>query len=426
MRSRRSFLDACLIVKNEEANLPDCLASLHRLQPLLGSVCVYDTGSTDRTIEIAREGGCVVTEGYWDDDFARARNEALALSGAEWALVIDADERVVADPARLERALRSVEAANVIDAELYHLDEAGNRTWHTRYIKAVRPDRIRFVHPVHEIVDGRSGWDVDIARLDPDDLYFLHLGYSSAEIRQCKAERNHAIADSAVETARVDGDRVLLAHALRHRARSWIGPGAAAAAIADFEEMWPLWTVGSAQWVTTGLDLADRQRSGGLLEAAQGTLDRLEAADTPRHLWLGAAAEIRLARNDLDEARRLVDDVLSLTAQGVPETDVEFDRRLALDLRLRIALMAQERDVAVAICLLLVENGEVERLVDVCRSWRGSADALASVLRRTATGPHGHDVVALLAGLPGLGSAVARRLSAAASQHGPPSVDGER
>ena len=80
----RPFLDACLIVKNEEANLPDCLTSLYRLRPLISSVCVYDTGSTDRTIEIARDGGCVVTEGYWDGDFARARNASSAARLLRW------------------------------------------------------------------------------------------------------------------------------------------------------------------------------------------------------------------------------------------------------------------------------------------------------------------------------------------------------
>lgn len=84
-------LTACLIVKNEEANLPRCLKSL---EGLADQVVVIDTGSTDATIAIAREFGATIGAYEWNDDFAAARNESLRLATGHWILWIDADEEV--------------------------------------------------------------------------------------------------------------------------------------------------------------------------------------------------------------------------------------------------------------------------------------------------------------------------------------------
>lgn len=89
-------LSACLITKNEEANLERCLSSL---QGLADEIVVVDTGSTDRTIEIAERFGATIGRFEWIDDFSAARNESLRLATGHWALWIDADEEV--DPASI-------------------------------------------------------------------------------------------------------------------------------------------------------------------------------------------------------------------------------------------------------------------------------------------------------------------------------------
>src|SRR4051812_16190864 len=100
--TRAPLLSACLIVKDEQDLLPDCLASL---TGAVDEVVVYDTGSSDRTIEIAEAAGAVVLRGYWDDDFSRARNAALDACSGQWILHVDADERLVGDAAALRRRL---------------------------------------------------------------------------------------------------------------------------------------------------------------------------------------------------------------------------------------------------------------------------------------------------------------------------------
>ncbi len=82
-------LSACLIVKDEERRLPDCLASV----AFCDEIIVVDSGSTDRTREIARAAGAVVVQQPWKG-FAAQRNVALDAARGEWALEVDADERI--------------------------------------------------------------------------------------------------------------------------------------------------------------------------------------------------------------------------------------------------------------------------------------------------------------------------------------------
>jgi hypothetical protein len=80
-----------LIVRNEEAKLPACLESIAGIG---GEIIVVDTGSTDRTKEVAVGFGAKVFDESWIDDFAAARNECIRHATGEWIFWLDADERV--------------------------------------------------------------------------------------------------------------------------------------------------------------------------------------------------------------------------------------------------------------------------------------------------------------------------------------------
>lgn len=85
-------LSFCIIVKNEAENLPRCLSSV---QNVVDEMVVLDTGSSDRTIEIAKSFGAEVHSFEWRNDFSAARNESLKYVHGDWILVLDADEVLV-------------------------------------------------------------------------------------------------------------------------------------------------------------------------------------------------------------------------------------------------------------------------------------------------------------------------------------------
>ncbi|MDD6208187.1 MAG: glycosyltransferase family 2 protein [Clostridiales bacterium] len=78
-----------MIVKNEEAVLKRCLDSL---KPIVDEMIIVDTGSTDRTKEIAREYTDKVYDFAWVDDFSAARNASFEKAGCDYIYVADADE----------------------------------------------------------------------------------------------------------------------------------------------------------------------------------------------------------------------------------------------------------------------------------------------------------------------------------------------
>ena len=85
-------LALCMIAKDEERFLDGCLDSV---KGLVDQLILVDTGSADRTIEIAQAHGAHVVAFPWIGDFAAARNAALPHCKTDWILMLDADERLL-------------------------------------------------------------------------------------------------------------------------------------------------------------------------------------------------------------------------------------------------------------------------------------------------------------------------------------------
>lgn len=142
-------ISACLIVRDEEAMLPACLRSI---APWVDEICVVDTGSRDRTIELARSLGARVEQLAWRDDFSAARNRSLEMATRAWILVIDADEELAQDTGP---ALRAGAARGDAQAFLIQRDDlrADGKHEPVPLVRMFRNDpRIRFDLPVHESV----------------------------------------------------------------------------------------------------------------------------------------------------------------------------------------------------------------------------------------------------------------------------------
>ncbi|MAD61570.1 MAG: hypothetical protein CMH49_08715, partial [Myxococcales bacterium] len=89
-------ISLCMIVKNEEVRLRDCLASA---KSIVSEMIVVDTGSSDRSVDIAQEMGALVFHHPWEGNFSSARNHSLNYASSDWILILDGDE--ILDPSSL-------------------------------------------------------------------------------------------------------------------------------------------------------------------------------------------------------------------------------------------------------------------------------------------------------------------------------------
>ncbi len=83
------MLSLCMIVRDEEKHVRKCIESV---KGLVDEIVIVDTGSTDNTVKIAKEYGAKVYVQDWEDDFSKAKNEALRHAAGDWILSLDADE----------------------------------------------------------------------------------------------------------------------------------------------------------------------------------------------------------------------------------------------------------------------------------------------------------------------------------------------
>jgi glycosyltransferase involved in cell wall biosynthesis len=109
-----STIGSCLIVKNEHELLANCLDSLKGIDEIF----IADTGSSDNTIEIAKQfTPHVYTEKKWEDDFAACRNFIKSKATTDWILSIDADE-VLHDLGDLREAVALAEQRGALAVDV--------------------------------------------------------------------------------------------------------------------------------------------------------------------------------------------------------------------------------------------------------------------------------------------------------------------
>jgi tetratricopeptide (TPR) repeat protein len=180
-------LSACMIAKDEEDNLPRALESL---RGLADEIVLVDTGSTDRTREIALSFGANVIEHPWREDFAAAKNVALENARGRWILVLDADECVEPDSKEKVRAALSGKAdAYYVRIESEMRSGAG-RTFVNLHQRLFRNNLgIRYEGAIHEQV--QTSLDRIGARVENSDIVLRHWGYAlTREDTEAKLKRN--------------------------------------------------------------------------------------------------------------------------------------------------------------------------------------------------------------------------------------------
>ena len=171
-----------MIVKNEQASLPQTLTSV---KDIVDEMVVLDTGSTDQTVEIAREFGAKVYQFEWCDDFSAARNEALKYVQGKWVLVLDADEVLTAEIVpEIKQAIKS-DRHLVINLIRHEVGAAQSPYSLVSRLFRNHPE-IRFSRPYHAMVDDsveqllqrEPQWQV----ISLPTVAMLHYGYQPEAI----------------------------------------------------------------------------------------------------------------------------------------------------------------------------------------------------------------------------------------------------
>ncbi len=187
MGSQRPFISACLIARDEEEFIGQCLESL---RGVVDEIIVVDTGSTDRTPDIARHYGARVISRAWPDDFAVARNWALAEANGEWLFVLDADEELVSEDAPKLRKLAASGLADGYLVNVHHFPDDEERHVITQHVALFRNDpRFRYKGAIHEQVGSQIAEAG--GRLSATDIRVIHKGYEASVVAaKRKHERN--------------------------------------------------------------------------------------------------------------------------------------------------------------------------------------------------------------------------------------------
>jgi len=197
----RPLLSVCMIVRDEESNLDRCLRSVRQIAD---EIIVVDTGSQDRTVEIARRFGAKVSHFEWCDDFAAARNAALAQATGQWILQMDADEELTTKPGRhIHRLVNSAPSqcsGFFIPVRCHGIEDYGEaESVICRLLLFRNRPGLCYRSRIHEYLEYAGEGPVP-EYLFNDDIVIEHHGYMPDQLRsKRKAERNLRLLEMAIK-----------------------------------------------------------------------------------------------------------------------------------------------------------------------------------------------------------------------------------
>lgn len=221
-------LSLCMIVRDEEHCLERALQSA---RSHVKEIIVVDTGSMDRTVEIAKKYADRLEVFTWIDDFSAARNYSLNFATQPWILVLDADELMSPDGfSKTEQLIKTdVYDGFYLTQRLYHDEEVASDNWRkvqdqddfskgylgyleNRILRLFRNDpAIRYSGNVHEVVD----YAIASNRIGDSGIPIHHYHENEANDSQQHVLRNLAIQEKLI-TAGKATSRDYLSAGLAH------------------------------------------------------------------------------------------------------------------------------------------------------------------------------------------------------------------
>ncbi|MEG6570381.1 glycosyltransferase [Thermoanaerobacterium thermosaccharolyticum] len=184
-------ISLCLITKDEEKNIARCINSV---KDIVDEIVVVDTGSKDKTVEIAKSFGekVKVINAKWEDDFSKARNIAIENATSDWILFLDADEEIKKEDVGKIRPLLSDDTveAYILKFVNYAGTNSSNGLTEIHYnLRLFRNNgKLKYIYPVHENL--RNIEENRVPVFKNADVTILHYGYlSETRIEKNKTER---------------------------------------------------------------------------------------------------------------------------------------------------------------------------------------------------------------------------------------------
>ncbi|MGN6331586.1 MAG: glycosyltransferase family 2 protein [Motilibacteraceae bacterium] len=376
------LLSLCMIVKDEEASILDTIESARRI---VDEVIVYDTGSRDRTRDLAREAGAHVVEGFWNNHFAEARNRAAEHVRTPWMLVLDADETLTVDnPAALRAFLRRT-TCDALLVGVRNTHDLGGVSLENWSVRVMRPMAARYVNPLHEqVVHSMTGEQIDLLQTRYDDLRVEHVGYRRQRMEdRDKTRRNYEIAISGLAAARTSGSVGVLMDALVNAGRSATGTEQLCReALTFLEEAWKHFTETNQYSGTASLGAYTAAMHSivlGEMEAAATWRDRFRRASGNESEAVVIDANIAARSGETQRAIELL--------ESLPETYLGSMGRLTPRAHLLPTVLGWRLSCGLPTEVTVREmvRGDVP-LVDLdllLSAFDGSSSALAEVLTST-------------------------------------------
>ena len=189
--NKRIFISQCMIVKDEEKNIEKALSWG---KGVMWEQIVIDTGSTDRTAELAGKLGAKVFHLEWAEDFSAAKNYAIQKARGDWIVFLDADEYMTEEDAKKLPYIFAQLSRKGFDgstALLHNLDDTGrifSSCSHLRFFRNI-PD-IRYKRRIHEQLVSLSGRELQVMD-GTQEFSIFHTGYQrAASTEKKKSGRN--------------------------------------------------------------------------------------------------------------------------------------------------------------------------------------------------------------------------------------------
>lgn len=208
IKMTKPFLSVCMIVKDEEKMLRQ---NLPAIAEAVEELIIIDTGSTDKTKEIATTFTEHVYDFEWSKDFAAARNFAASKATGEWILALDADERIDSDNFRksVEKLRENADEYNAYYVHITNFSDKGYgaHSYVNRMVRLYRNEEsIKYERPLHEqLVKIENGKEIAL-QFGEIPLEIYHYGYLSSVVEEKrKIERNTEILEQGSGIDKEDG-----------------------------------------------------------------------------------------------------------------------------------------------------------------------------------------------------------------------------